>query len=268
MEVKLIAFTCVGNEGDTPAPDQVCNLAARVCVSDEMPEMEEVDHRLRFWTDGDCKALKHAIQSGHESVAEHATFTFAVSGVSRALTHQLVRHRIASYSQQSQRYVNMEKFEYVIPESIRRCDWEGHSLDPIHLTPKTFDMTDEYNAIMEDLKNAYRRFIKAGIPEEDARYILPNACTTNIIVTMNARELRHFFALRCCERAQWEIRELANKMLELVKPIAPKLFENAGASCVQLGYCPEKKSCGKCVTKDELMEYGKSYRILKKLAEE
>ena len=121
---------------------------------------------------------------------------------------------------------------------------------------------------MESISELYRELLNGGIPEEDARYILPNACTTNIVVTMNARALLHFFALRCCNRAQWELRELANKMLELVKPIAPKLFENAGASCVQLGYCPEKKSCGECFTKDELMEYGKSYRILKKLAEE
>ena len=267
MEVKLIAFTCVGNEGDTPEPDQVCNLAARVCVSDEIPEMEYVDHRLRFWTDGDCKALKHAIQSGHESVAEHASFTFAISGVSRALTHQLVRHRIASFSQQSQRYVNMEDFDYIIPKSMSD-KVIAKSIDPITLEPKEITLEMEYMNIIEDLHRAYKRLVDAGVPPEDARYILPNACCTNIIVTMNARELRHFFALRCCNRAQWEIRELANKMLELVKPIAPKLFENAGPSCVQLGYCPEKKSCGKCVTKDELMEYGKSYRILKKLAEE
>ena len=126
----------------------------------------------------------------------------------------------------------------------------------------------EYKNIIEDLCMAYKRLVDAGVPPEDARYILPNACCTNIIVTMNARELRHFFALRCCKRAQWEIRELANKMLQVVEPVAPKLFENAGPSCVQLGYCPEKKSCGECFTKDELMEYGKSYRILKKLAEE
>ena len=253
MEVKLIAFTCVGNEGDTPEPDQVCNLAARVCVSDEIPEMEYVDHRIRFWTDGDCKALKHAIQSGHESVAEHASFTFAVSGVSRALTHQLVRHRVASFSQQSQRYVDMSGFNYVVPESILGA---------------SDDVFNEYASLMDTIDKTYQSFIERGIPDEDARYIIPQSCCTNIIVTMNARELRHFFALRCCERAQWEIRELANKMLTLVEPVAPKLFENAGPSCVQLGYCPEKKSCGKCVTKDELMEYGKSYRILKKLAEE
>ena len=260
MEVKLIAFTCVGNDGDTPEPDQVCNLAARVCVSDEMPEMEYVDHRIRFWNDGDCKALKNAMQSGHESVAEHATFTFAVSGVSRALTHQLVRHRVASYSQQSQRYVDMSEAAYIIPESVDKCLAQA--------TPDGCPLNIEYVNAIRKCEEVYRKLVGAGISPEDARYVLPNACTTNIIVTMNASELRHFFALRCCERAQWEIRELANKMLELVKPIAPKLFENAGPSCVQLGYCPEKKSCGKCVTKDELMEYGKSYRILKKLAEE
>ena len=229
MNVELIAFT--------PNADDVCGVAARTCVSKDIPPSGSL---YGDWSTSEY-ALRHAIQSGHESVAEHASFTFAVSGVSRALTHQLVRHRVASFSQQSQRYVNMDEFAYVVPKSIME-------------NPDAFD---DYIGLMSKIRYLYEEFASEdgyGIDIEDVRYILPNACTTNILVTMNARELRHFFALRCCTRAQWEIRELADKMLELVKPVAPTLFENAGASCVQLGYCPEgeKKCCGKALTLNQL----------------
>lgn len=223
MNVELIAYT--------PNPDAVCNVAAGTCVSEDIPVMEMSVNRYR--------ALKGALKSGHESVIEHATFTFSIEGVSRALTHQLVRHRLASFSQQSQRYVNMNGFEYVIPDSIKNHEktWDENG--------KT-DVEKWYRNTMESLSEFYAMLIEAGIPEEDARYILPNACCTNIVVTMNARELRHFFRLRCCSRAQWEIRELANRMLELVKEVAPTIFADAGASCVATGRCPEgKKSCGK-----------------------
>lgn len=219
MKVELISYT--------PNPDAVCNMAAGTCVSEDIPIMEMSVNRYR--------ALKGALASGHESVAEHASFTFAVSGVSRALTHQLVRHRMASYSQQSQRYVkvtgknNERGLNYITPYSI----WD-------------IGMDYEYDELMDSIESFYDKMIARGIPEEDARYILPNACTTNIVVTMNARQLMHFFKLRCCTRAQWEIRELADKMLELCKEVAPTIFENAGASCVQTGRCPEgAKSCGK-----------------------
>lgn len=224
MKVELIAHT--------PCPDDVCDVGARVCVSQDMPVLG----------DGKRSALKGALKSGHESVIEHATFTFSIEGVSRALTHQLVRHRLASYSQQSQRYVNMDGFEYVTPQTVFDVK-------------DSFDMGDEYPSneplyawdwIMREINALYRALINKGVPEEDARYILPNACTTNIIMTMNARELRHFFSLRCCTRAQWEIRDMANMMLEQVKKVAPTLFENAGPSCVTTGRCPEgKKSCGR-----------------------
>lgn len=212
MNIELIAYT--------PLPEEVCNLAAETCVSENIPEMDYNEQ----------KSLKHALASGHESVLEHASFTFAIEGISRACSHQLVRHRMASYSQQSQRYVNMEGFEYVIPESIK-----NH--------PEFQE--DVWQELMETIAEHYKELIESGIPEEDARYILPNACKTNIIVTMNARELRHFFSLRCCNRAQWEIKWVADMMLELVKEVAPKLFENAGARCKQLGYCPEARGCGK-----------------------
>lgn len=219
MNVELIAYT--------PNPDAVCNLSAGTCVSEDIPVMETSVNKYR--------ALKGALASGHESVIEHVSFTFAVSGVSRALTHQLVRHRVASYSQQSQRYVkvtgknNELGLNYITPYSI----WD-------------IGLDYEYDELMDSIESFYDKMIARGIPEEDARYILPNACTTNIVVTMNARELRHFFRLRCCTRAQWEIRELANRMLELVEDVAPTIFADAGASCVATGRCSEGvKSCGK-----------------------
>lgn len=222
MNIELIAFT--------PSPESVCDLGARVCVSEDIPEPDE-----------DLKALGHALASGHESVLEHATFTFAIEGISRACSHQLVRHRMASYSQQSQRYVNMDGFDYVVPESIRNSEsiWRNEFVcDEI-------STLEWYEKLMNELGEQYDLLVKAGIPEEDARYILPNACKTNLIVTMNARELRHFFSLRLCERAQWEIKQVADRMLDLVKEVAPTLFEDAGPRCKALGYCPEAKGCGK-----------------------
>ena len=238
MKVELVTHTL--------NPDRVCDMSASTCVSQEIPELNNV-----FGSEAPkLNALKGALKSGHESVVEHASFTFAISGVSRALTHQLVRHRIASFSQQSQRYVNMNGFEYVIPDSIKNHEitWDEEG--------KT-DVARWYTNVMEGLSGFYATLIEAGIPEEDARYILPNACCTNIIVTMNARELRHFFRLRCCERAQWEIREMANLMLDQVKKVAPIIFADAGASCVATGRCPEgKKSCGK-VKKSQKTSYKK-----------
>ena len=211
MNIKLIAFT--------PSPESVCDLGARVCVSYDMPEPDE-----------DLKALGHALASGHESVLEHASFTFAIEGISRACSHQLVRHRMASYSQQSQRYVKMDKFSTVVPPTIRDA---------------SDDIFNEYYSLMIAIANTYASFIERGLPEEDARYILPNACKTNLIVSANARELRHIFSLRCCERAQWEIKQVAEMMLALVREVAPTLFEDAGPRCKQMGYCPEKRGCGK-----------------------
>lgn len=217
MRVILVAYT--------PNPDQVCEMAARTCTSSECPELPTAVNKTR--------ALEHALASGHESVAEHAVFTFQVEGISRACSHQLVRHRLASYSQQSQRYVNMDGFEYVMPESVE--EW---------------NCINDFELIMVEIQSAYRELISMGVPEEDARYILPNACCTNITVTMNARELRHFFGERCCTRAQWEIREMAEKMLEQVRAVAPVLFENVGPKCLRLGYCPEAKGCSRMKPKE------------------
>lgn len=214
MNVRLVSYT--------PNPDQVCEMACRTCTSVECPDISTAVNKTN--------ALRNALDSGHESVAEHAVFTFQIEGISRACSHQLVRHRMASYSQQSQRYVIMNDNDYfVIPESIKENDSEYI----------------QYISVMKYLFDEYERMIKSGVPIEDARYILPNACCTNITVTMNARELRHFFKLRLCKRAQWEIRELAECMYECVKNIAPILFEGVGPACIMDGKCKEKKRCDK-----------------------
>jgi len=176
--------------------------------------------------------IREVLSHRHESVIEHANFTFFVEEISRSLTHQLVRHRMASYTQQSMRYVNLTKSkEYFIkPESIA----------------KNQNLSSSFDEIMAKCKDVYDFFVDKGVPPEDARFVLPIATQTKIAITMNARELRHFFELRCCLRSQWEIRELADKILEICRSVAPSLFENAGPSCVRLGYCPEAGlACGK-----------------------
>jgi thymidylate synthase (FAD) len=173
--------------------------------------------------------LGNPLASGHHSVIEHASYTFSIEGVSRALTHQLVRHRLASFSQQSQRYVNMKEADFVMPPTI--------AADPV--------LEARFRALMEQIWKEYQALAEK-VPVEDARYVLPNACTTNITVTMNARELWHFFELRTCNRAQWEIRQMADQMLALVQEVSPFIFKNAGPPCISRGKCPEgKMSCGK-----------------------
>lgn len=217
MSVTLVAFT--------PDPDAVCDMAARTCTSAQCPELSPAVNRTR--------ALEHARDAHHNSVLEHAVFTFLIEGVSRALTHQLVRHRIASYSQQSQRFVSMDTPSYVTP----------HTVNGSEEARRVFDET------MDVIWEAYSELEALGIPPEDARYVLPNACKTNITVTMNARSLLNFFEERLCTHAQWEIRELAGMMLELAKRVAPVIFEDAGPKCVRFGYCPERHGCGRCPPK-------------------
>lgn len=171
------------------------------------------------------------------SILEHNAFVFHVSGISRVTSHQLVRKRIASFSQQSQRYVNAINFDFITPPSITSAGYN-----------------EEYEKLIEQLLNFYTQLVENGVPKEDARYILPNATTTQLIVTMNAHALIDFFANRCCTRAQWEIRELANKMLQEVKQVAPTIFRNAGAYCDFYGYCREEKSCGRAPTLKELLQ--------------
>jgi thymidylate synthase (FAD) len=184
------------------------------------------------------KALKNAMAGGHESVLEHCKFSFQIEGVSRALLAQLTRHRIASFSVQSQRYVSYENgFDYVTPPSILALGAEAEK---------------RYHTQMEMMHMWYCEWLKNDVTPEDARFVLPNACTTKLVVTMNARELRHFFSLRCCNRAQWEIRQMADEMLKICKEEAYSLFADAGAGCVR-GACPEgKHSCGKPRNKEQV----------------
>ena len=198
----------------------------------------------------DEEFVKRVVASDHESPLEHVKFTFAIEGVSRALTHQLVRHRLASYSQQSQRYVKEIDFDYVIPPSIESEQ----------------NTRDEFIKLMNEIQKSYNKTLeifrknnKTGErANEDARFLLPQAAETKIVVTMNCRELLHFFKQRCCTRAQWEIRNLADKMLKICKECLPAVFSEAGAKCVVLGYCPEgvKFSCGRYPLKENVLRYG------------
>ncbi len=209
----------------TPDPERAIATAARLCyapvgAAELMETMPE--ERVR-------SVLATVIKSGHLSTLEHASYTFAVDGVSRALTHQLVRHRIASFNQQSQRYVKFADGVPVVKPGTVADDSEASRI---------FDET------VDAIEAAYARLLELGIPAEDARYLLPNAAESKIVITMNVRELLHFFSLRCCNRAQWEIREMAHRMLELARPTAPYIFLDAGAGCVR-GACPEgKMTCG------------------------
>ena len=202
----------------TEDPDQVCAAAAASCYSASPASKlhDEMSPKKR------AKLLRAVVSRGHHSVVEHAIFTFSLEGVSRAMTHQLVRHRIASYSQQSQRYVRFDTADYVTPPEVEKRP-EAKSV---------------FDASVEGAWRTYRDMIEDGIPEEDARYVLPNAATTNVALTMNARELLHFFRLRCCLRAQWEIRRVALKMLDECKRVAPVIFQDAGRPCLS-GPCPD-----------------------------
>jgi len=214
LKVKLLLYTADA--------DLLCGTAALTTTRSGTPSelLEKMDSETAK------KIVKRVTGYGHGSVIEHASFTFSLEGVSRAMTHQLVRHRIASYTQQSQRYVTYNTLEsYVIPPSI-----EGNS-----------EARELFDETLAKISGAYQRLLKQGISKEDARFILPNAAKTNIIVTMNARELRHFFNLRCCARAQWEMREVAVEMLKQARKAAPALFEGCGPTCVELGYCSEGK---------------------------
>ena len=230
-KVKLLRYT--------DEPEKTVALAAKLCYSpvgiDQLSEKIDAKESARF--------LKRLIEMGHFSPFEHASFTFGIEGISRAASHQLVRHRIASFSQQSQRYVKVkEQFNYVLPPSIG----------------KKAELKEKFEEAMTGLHVLYREFLDAGTPAEDARYLLPNAAETKIMVTMNARELRHFFRQRCCTRAQWEIRHVAEIMLELVQKAAPALFKDCGAPCVQ-GICPEgEMSCGRVKSQKSATKKGKS----------
>lgn len=268
MKVKLIAHT--------PNPEEVVAQAAKLCYSpvgvDEIMEKLTPEKINKF--------VDHLATIGHESPLEHVTFTFAIEGISRVTTHQIVRHRLASYSQQSQRYVKLEQFEYIIPPEIEK-DSYARTIFTKHMedSQKAYnelvdvlienkldkkyptwieDTEEEYTslsseeqlALNQNIRNlwaknnkkAYSAIEKEAI--EDARYVFPNACETKIVMTMNARSLLHFFNVRCCNRAQWEIRAMADEMLKECKKVAPTLFKKAGPDCT-FGKCGEgSMSCG------------------------
>ena len=217
MNVILLAHT--------PEPDSVVAAAARICYKDiaasELLQAEEQNLSRKLIAD--------LFQSGHMSTFEHVSFTFGIDGLSRVASHQLVRHRLASFSQQSQRYVKMnpDPEAVIIPPSIQN-------------NPEALKLFQESVKLSQQ---TYAKLVELGIKKEDARFILPHGHSTRLVMTMNARELHHFFSLRLCRRAQWEIHELARKMLILCREKAPVLFEQAGPSCI-FGKCNEARTCG------------------------
>ena len=243
MKVKLIAHT--------PDPEKVIATAAKLCYSSS-----DIDSLMEGLTPEKTETfLDMLFNLGHESPIEHVAFTFAIEGISRACSHQLVRHRIASYSQKSQRYVDETDFDYVIPENIKNCPGALMAYEYLMASIQV-DYETIRGCLIED-------FINQGMDQkaaekkanEDARMVLPNACQTSIIVTMNVRSLFNFFKLRCCNRAQWEIRELAIEMYKLCLEVAPNLFEHAGPSCVSKGQCSEgRMTCGKALEMRNLFD--------------
>lgn len=259
LKVKLLSHT--------PNPDEIVSCAAKLCYSkvgvEQIQEKCTPEEVQRF--------LNMLIDIKHESPLEHTSFTFAIEGISRACSHQIVRHRIASYSQQSQRYVRLDQFEYIIPTEIKNNNMakeiyiramenaqeaydelvatlilkyaqEENLISQYENSNQSSEITLEEYLIKYE-KSKYLKMEKKAI--EDARYVFPNGCETKIIITMNARSLFNFFKHRCCERAQSEIRELATQMLIEVKKIAPIMFKDMGPNCLTKP-CPEgKMSCGK-----------------------
>lgn len=249
MKVKILEHT--------PNPEKLISMAAKLCYSSA--SIDEIGDNL---TDEKIKSFLDMLMNiGHESPIEHCSFTFAIEGISRACSHQLVRHRIASYSQKSQRYVSEAQFSYVIPPSIANHPY----------------LRGQYELMMIELQNNYdymRNCLTTEIANdegidkkaaekranEDARFLLPNACETSIIVTMNIRSLFNFFRHRCCSRAQWEIRELATRMYEQCLEVSPTIFKYAGPSCYTAGKCPEgKMTCGSNEIKNKFLELNKCH---------
>ena len=208
----------------TPEAEKVVAMAAKICYAKDV-SIKKLQKKIN---DNDVSAfITKLLESGHESPFEHVSFTFGIEGISRACSHQLVRHRMASFSQRSQRYCFEDGFNYIEPEDI-------------HENEDKF-----FRDFMRHSKEVYSKLIDKGVKPEDARMVLPNACETKIIVTMNARELLHFFKLRCCKRAQKEIREVAFMMKNICRKVAPNIFQYAGPNCLK-GYCTEgENSCMK-----------------------
>jgi thymidylate synthase (FAD) len=227
-KVRLIDYT--------QNPEHTIATMARLCYADNEKVKELFNGRID--SVDDSKMIKMLAKMKHLSPFEHASWIFELEGISRAMTHQLVRHRVASYSQRSQRYVEQKNFDFIIPPTIKKAG-----------------LQDRYEEMMKTMGDFYEELFK-GLEEriglegeeinQDARYVLPNACETKIGVTMNARELLHVFQERLCNRAQWEIREVFYEMFSLAYPTAPNVFEMAGPSCYSEKKCFQgRKSCGR-----------------------
>lgn len=218
MDVRVLAHT--------PDPVRVIYTAARTCYSAGRPSELWAEEAPRERME---RLIRRVVESGHHSVLEHVAFTFALEGVSRSCSHQLVRHRLASYSQQSQRYVK-GPFPYVTPPS-----WAGAGPG----------LAGRYQQAMAELSDLYEQALAAGIPAEDARFVLPQAVTTHLTMSMNVRELVHTVGLRTCTRAQWEIQELFTRVAAAVQAVDPFLGSFLVTKCERLGYCDERETCGR-----------------------
>lgn len=216
MQVTLVNYT--------PNPELTIVAAARSSASQST--IEELWHKLS--PEQIDNLLRQLLDSGHLSPFEHASFTFSIQGISRVTSHQLVRHRLASYTQQSQRYVSLKGQRYVTPPTISR----------------ETDLLAKYQRAVESAYELYSQMLEAGIPAEDARFILPQAVETQLVMTMNARELLHACSLRLCLRAQWEILELFERIKAEVERVAPHFGAELKPKCYRLGYCDERESCG------------------------
>ncbi|MCE7741999.1 MAG: FAD-dependent thymidylate synthase [Candidatus Heimdallarchaeota archaeon] len=231
MEVKIIQVKLISYPTET---DLIAKMAAAICYSGGH-DFEEIRNKAE---EKPNEYLSKIVKNGHLSILEHNVYVFHISGISRVTSHQLVRKRIASYSQQSQRYVDAKSFATVKPKSIEKSDFN-----------------EEYDKAMKDSYDLYHKMVENGIPKEDARYVLPSATTTQMIVSMNAHSLVDFFVRRLCTRAQLEITLLAQEMLKEVKKVSPVIFRDMGPYCEFYGYCPENDhSCGRAKTLKQIKE--------------
>lgn len=231
MKVKLLEMT--------PNALDVLYAACRQCYSpDYVGDLYETDYK-NVSHDQKTKLIKHVFNSGHHSVLEHVSFTFAINASSRVEQQQHTRHRMSSYSIQSMRYCNSSPTSVIVPESIQKSKLYNEALQRI-----------------DDSKGFYNRLIEDGVPEEDARYFLYLGTSSDIVTTMNCRSLINFFSERLCTLAQWEIRDVAREMMKICKEKLPEIFGEIGPRCKQLGYCPEssKRSCGKMPLKSTFLE--------------
>ncbi|MBQ4137767.1 MAG: FAD-dependent thymidylate synthase [Clostridia bacterium] len=241
MKVTLLTYT--------PDADKLVAAAAKLCYA-----KSDINTLMDNLTPEKVESFLTLLNDlGHSSPIEHASFTFGIEGVSRALLAQITRHRIASFSVQSQRYVDKSSFEYIMPPEIAvipeaREEYErAMREDAEHYERLRSILTEKHfkDFIAEGIEEKEAKKMAEKKANEDARFVLPNSCDTRIIMTMNVRSLHNFFSLRCCRRAQWEIRELACEMLKLVREVAPLLFAKAGPGCVR-GKCSEGSySCKK-----------------------